>query len=429
MLSDTDFELICKELAPNDFELGKRQLPLVESSTVSRLSMLTESELTALMVERSAKDSIGLNFLSVNRFNNFIPAIIKAAKQQVDLTQSPLSEQINGSADKVKSDIENYLATLCYMPECRVVNDDYISMLTRLLIFCQSQTTNTKKSTNSKVLIPATVSPAIRNALRCRVKYHSIDLVVLDYDKSSGCLSLDQLKQYDTEEVLAVVLSWPNYFGFLEDLSELSNWAKIRGSRVIALSDPLSLSLLKSPYSITDGKVDYILGDCQACGLSPSQSGQSPSFLASSQVLEDELRSSFNTNFTSNNVSVIHRTLSLSGVTGLYQSARQSNELLNRLVDKLTAIDGVTKKFSNTSVNECVIEIAQIDLQKALKILAGHNMVFGHPLQNDFPELSNCLLIYCSNQHSLADIEKLVQKVATVVKNLSTAGCPVKPKF
>ncbi len=144
MLSDTDFELICKELAADNVKLDKRQLLQVENSTASTLSMLTESELTALMVERSAKDSIGLNFLSVGRFNNFIPAIINTTKQQNDLTQSLLSEQINEDAGKDKSEIEDHLATLCNMPECRVVNDDYLSILTRLLIFCHSQTTQTK---------------------------------------------------------------------------------------------------------------------------------------------------------------------------------------------------------------------------------------------------------------------------------------------
>ena len=121
--------------------------------------------------------------------------------------------------------------------------------------------------------------------------------------------------------------------------------------------------------------------------------------------------------------------MSVTGLSGLQHSAELSNSTLHKLVEKLTEIDGVEKKFISESLNECVIKIAGLDIEKGLKMLAGHNIVFGYILQNEYPGLTNCLLISCSDLHSNEDLEKLVSKVATMVKNLSTAGCPVKPKF
>ena len=423
MLSNIDFDLLCKECGVASFN------PAEIPENGSTLPVVSEAQLTALMSDLSARDSISLNFLSAGRYNNFIPAIVRASKQQLESTPNLLDTQLNIDIDSVKNNIQHSLQTLSGMPFCAVFDADLVSLLVKVLILSQAGDTKTERSTASKVLIPATVSPVIRNALRSQLKYQDLDLVVLDYDKTSGCLTLAQLESFVGDDVLAIVLACPNFFGQLGDFSQLSTWAKNNGSLVIGLSDPLSLSLVKSPFTVSGGQVDYLLGDLQALGLSASQGGHSPTYLASSKKLEHEWSGYAQTHDISSDLQVIQAYLSVVGLSGLHQSATQSNAMLNLLVDKLTAIGGVTKRFSSTAVNECVIEIAQIDIQKALKILAGHNMVPGYLLQDDYPELSNCLTIYCSNQHTLNDVEKLAAKVATVVKNLSTAGCPVKPKF
>jgi glycine cleavage system pyridoxal-binding protein P len=155
----------------------------------------------------------------------------------------------------------------------------------------------------------------------------------------------------------------------------------------------------------------------------------SPSFLASAKDLSNNLKSVLTTQINHEDLTAIQLSMSVTGLSGFQHSAELSNSTLHKLVDKLTEIDGVEKKFISDSLNECVIEIAGLDIEKGLKMLARHNIIFGYVLQNEYPELTNCLLISCSDQHSKEDVEKLVNKVATMVKNLSTAGCPVKPKF
>ena len=397
----------------------------VDHATDSKMSVLPELELTALLSARSAQDNIALNFLSAGSYNNFLPAIVKAEQQCLDFAKT-LS---NKAADNVIQNIGNQLSAVAETASWYVFADDYITLLANLLIFCHRESTQFESQAVSKVLIPATVSPVLRQALRSQLKYQDIDLVIVDYDKISGCISLQQLEQFDDENILAVVFGWPNFFGLLEEITLISQWANNRECQLIGLSNPLSLSVLSSPFELTDGKLDYLLGDLQGSGLAVNQSGISASFLASRQAISGELKSYLRSQKYNRKLSFIDAYLSQSGISGLTQSANKSNQNLNLLVEKLCSIDGVSKKFTTTAINECVIEIAQIDIEKALKILAGHNMVFGYLLQHEFPELANCVLIYCSDQHTQSDIEKVVKKVETVVKNLSTAGCPVKPKF
>ena len=416
MLSDTDFDLLCKQCVLENFDFFQAD----KKSVDAELLVLTESELTSLLKKRSVQDSVVLNFLAAGSFNNFIPSIVKARKQQSDNCSQKVYESN-------KTTVEDKLKSLTEMPCCAVFNDDLTTLLTNLLIDIK-RTAKTDNEIVSKILISATVSPSIRNVLRTQLKYHSIDLVVLDYDKNSGKLPLSQLQQFDSDEVLAVVMGWPNYFGLLEDIAAISYWAENKGSQLICLSDPLSLSLIKSPFKVAD-KLDYILGDLQAVGFTASESGVSPSFLASAKDLSNNLKSVLTTQINHEDLTAIQLSMSVTGLSGFQHSAELSNSTLHKLVDKLTEIDGVEKKFISDSLNECVIEIAGLDIEKGLKMLARHNIIFGYVLQNEYPELTNCLLISCSDQHSKEDVEKLVNKVATMVKNLSTAGCPVKPKF
>lgn len=422
MLSDADFLKLCEyckldEQQYSDLITGDAELSPVQS----------EPELTSLMQTRSARDSIAYNFLAAGCYSNFIPAVIRAKAQQVNITKSLFANGLNKQSENMQHCIQQYLLALTAMPYCSLFEDDLTTLLANLLVNAVAENSAGHDQCRPKVLVSATISPAIRNALRTQLKLQQLDLVVVDYEKNSGCLSLQQLEEFEGDNVVALVLAWPNFFGLVEDIEQISNWAKNKGCLVIGLSNPVSLSLLESPFVVTDGKLDFLLGELQPLGL--SQHGSSPAFLASGKPLSTNLQAYARAQNQISHLPVIQSYIALSGVTELNHKVQKSNQKLALLVDKLMDIPGISLRFSSSYVNECVIQIEQIDIEKALKILAGHNMVFGCFLQHEYPELANCLLIYCSDQHSENDVEKLVNKVATVVKNLSTAGCPVKPKF
>jgi glycine dehydrogenase subunit 1 len=51
------------------------------------------------------------------------------------------------------------------------------------------------------------------------------------------------------QDVTALVIQQPNFFGVLEDVDALTDWAHARGALVIAVVNPTSLALLKPPGS------------------------------------------------------------------------------------------------------------------------------------------------------------------------------------
>jgi len=395
--------------------------PVIQQVDEKYSATISERELTDLMQARSSRDEVGLNFMAAGAVHRFIPASIRLQSQQLQITNPFLGKPLENQ----NRTLQQGLQTLTGMAHCSLFNDDLVSVLASLII----NGLLPSHSTRCKVLIPATVAPGIRNALRTQLKFHPVDLVVVDYDKQTGCLSPQQLQAYAEDEIAAVIMAWPNFFSVLEDVAQISRWTRQSNASLILLSDPLSLTLLQSPYQLAQGGIDFMLGELQSVGLAAGWHGHSPTYLMSATELQNDLARRAEEQIPDTKLAVIHSGMALLGNSESLQSAAHSHQMLELLVQKLSDIPQISLRFSSPFVHECVIQIASIDLERALQILSGHNILPGYLLRHEFPELSDCLLIYCSDLHTPRDVDRLAQKITTVVKNLSTAGCPVKPKF
>jgi glycine dehydrogenase subunit 1 len=69
-----------------------------------------------------------------------------------------------------------------------------------------------------------------------------------------------------------MVIQQPNFFGQLEDVDALTDWAHANGIFVIAVVNPTSLALLKPPGEWGQKGADIVVGDGQPLGV-PLASG------------------------------------------------------------------------------------------------------------------------------------------------------------
>ena len=70
---------------------------------------------------------------------------------------------------------------------------------------------------------------------------------MLPYDPAGGTTTLASLEQYRGQDITALVIQQPNFFGMLEDVDALTDWAHAHGMLVIAVVNPTSLAVLKPP--------------------------------------------------------------------------------------------------------------------------------------------------------------------------------------
>jgi glycine dehydrogenase subunit 1 len=314
------------------------------------------------------------------------------------------------------------------MSKVEITDECLVQALARVLLNLFHSTDDSSVRKN-KLLLPSTLPPSLRLAVRTWLKYYSIETIVVGLDVSTGRVSFDQLEAIKADEVLAIIMSYPNFFGVLENVAEISAWAHQKGIKTIMVADALLLSYLKPPAQLTQN-IDFTLCDLQPLGLPVHNKGTAPSLIAGSEHRFNDYSASYMKSAASISelmkIQVFFYSLA---VEPLQHACRQANENLTQLVEQLLQIAGISLKFSVPVVNECVLHFEGIDLKRALQILAGHNILAGYPLGEDYPELDNCLLIHCTDQHDEAQIARLVDKITTVVKNLSAAACPVKPKF
>jgi glycine dehydrogenase subunit 1 len=87
-------------------------------------------------------------------------------------------------------------------------------------------------------------------------------------------------------DVGAVIVQSPNFFGSLEDMAALANAAHEAGALFIAVVDPLSLAVLKSPGEYG---ADIAVGDGQTIGNAANFGGPSYGFIAVREALMRQL--------------------------------------------------------------------------------------------------------------------------------------------
>ena len=359
----------------------------------------------------SRSDGAAISLLGAGIYDYFCPALVDA--------KLPAPARVN---EQTRS-IEQALADLTEMPACRLFGEDMISLLARLLTSLGER----QEQPRVKVLLSAALAPGLRQALQTQLKFRNIDAGIVGFDDTSGVIDREQLKDWDTDGVIALVFAWPNFFGLTEALQALLDWSAQGGVKLVAMVNPLLLSLLRSPAGLALGRIDYLVGDCQSLGLPVSKGGQAPSFVATSvqaPPLPDIIGGSLHTV----DLARVDAWLQVQGVTGMRAAVERGRELLRSLVDRLDKVAQVSLRFSSPWLHECVLRFDGIDIDQAVKILGGDSMLAGFPLDREFPQLSNCLLLHCNDRLEETDIEAIGGKLETAVRNLSTDSRPVGPK-
>ncbi len=97
-----------------------------------------------------------------------------------------------------------------------------------------------------KVILSATVNPHYRQVLDT----YNLGLrmpVEIAPRTSGGVTDIDALKQVVDDQTAAVIVQNPNFYGAIEDLAAAAAVAHEAGALLVAVVDPVSLAVLKSP--------------------------------------------------------------------------------------------------------------------------------------------------------------------------------------
>lgn len=242
---------------------------------------------------------------------------------------------------------------------------------------------------SNRVLVVGTLHPLYREALDTIVRNQHIEVLTLPFDLESGVTPMNALEQYTGGDFTALVLVQPNFFGGLEQVDAMTDWAHANHTVTVACVNPISLGVLKPPGLWGEKGVDIVCGEGQPFG-SPMASGgpyfgffstrmqhvrQMPGrligrtldkegnvgFTLTLQAREQHIRrGKAKSNICTNQgllvtAATIH--MSLLGPQGLMDVAQRCHHNTHALVHALTQIEGVTQAFTAPYFHEALLRL------------------------------------------------------------------------
>ena len=112
-----------------------------------------------------------------------------------------------------------------------------------------------KSSKSRRILCAATLHPNYLSAARNIVKNQGIELVTWIGRRRAGTIDPPRCEAHVGEDYAALVIGMPNFFGCIEAVDELTDWAHKQGALFIGVVNPTALGLLRPPGEWGERKV------------------------------------------------------------------------------------------------------------------------------------------------------------------------------
>ena len=395
---------------------------------------LTEMALTHSIEKQSQENKKGLCFIGAGAYEHYIPAAVWEITQRGEFMTAYTPYQAEASQGSLQL-IYEYQTMMVRLTGMDYSNASLYDGATALAEAVLMAVRANKKTQSTKILIPRTLHPHYRQTLQTIVTQQAIELIEVDYCPEQGKLVLSVLKNYAQNDVCALVIPQPNFFGALESVDDLTDWAHEQNAFVIAVTNPMSLALLKAPGNWGHQGADIVCGEGQALGIPLAGGGpyfgfmcckqawlrqmpgrivgrtrdknNKPGFTLTLQAREQHIRRAKATSNICTNQGLLVTAatiyMSLLGPQGLQHVASLSHQQSMQLAQLLTQLPKIELIFSSPFFHEFVIRVPH-PVRNLLQDLTQVGIHGGYDLSLDYPELGNALLICVTETKNSSDL-------------------------
>ncbi|MBK1640410.1 glycine dehydrogenase (aminomethyl-transferring) [Chromatium okenii] len=407
---------------------------------------LAELDITRLMTARARADGQACCFIGAGAYDHHIPAAVwqLVSRGEFYSAYTPYQAEASQGTLQVLYEFQSMMTALTGLAVSNTSLYDGASALAEAVLMAVRANRRTK---SQRVLMPATLHPAYRRTVHTLVAAQGIELVTIPFDPKGGHTALELLDTTaGAEEFAALVIPQPNFFGVLEEVDALTDWAHARQMLVIAVVNPIALALLSPPADWGKAGADLACGEAQPLGMPLSSGGPYAGFLCCTKELVRQLpgrivgrtldadgkpgftltlqareqhirRGKATSNICTNQglmvtAATIH--LALLGAEGLARVAAACHANTRRLSALLSAIPGVAPIFERTIFHEQALRLPT-PVAAVLTALAAQNILGGFDLSADYPELGAALLICATEQRTEEEMVAYATALAQVL--------------
>ncbi len=392
---------------------------------------LSESEVIDYFQQRAAENSSGYtSFLGAGVYSHLRSVVTDAIIQRGEFLTSYTPYQAEISQGTLQAIFE-FQTLMCQLTGQEVANASMWdgSTATTEAVLMAERITGRKR-----ILVARSLHPEYRDVMKTYARNSGLAIEELPYEKT-GTLDTGALQRTLRNDVAAVVVQSPNFFGAIENPAELAAAVHAAGALlVVAITEGVSLGLLQPP-----AEADIVAMEAQSFGLPPSYGGpfagvvasrekfvrQMPGRLAG-QTTDSEGRRGFvltlatreqhirrekaTSNICTNQAlcalaATVH--LSLLGKEGLREMAHQNLSKAQFALGELEKLPGVRRAFSAPFFNEFTVELPR-SVKLANAALLREKIIGPYVLGTAYPELTKHALVCVTETTSRAEIERFV---------------------
>ncbi len=414
---------------PSELRCGELHIPpgLTEQAVRRKLASLADHNSTDL-----------ISFLGGGFYDHFIPAALEALVSRSEFYTAYTPYQPEMSQGTLQA-IYEYQSAICRLTDMEVANASLYDGGTAVYEAMMMALRITRRN---RVIVCETLSPIYRKMVRSYTRNLGIELLETPCD--DGLTDRERVREALGDETAAVIVQNPNFFGCLDEFSDLAEMAHEAGALLIVSCYPISLGILKTPGAMG---ADIVVGEGQSLGMPISFGGPylgfmatrkkyvrkmpgrvagrtedtegRPGYVLTIQAREQHIRREKATSNICTNQGLCALTaltyLSLLGKQGLPELAQLCADRAAYARRRLLEVPGVTMHFAGRACfNEFVLSLP-LAAERVIRGLFQRGIAAGFPLGRYWPEMSNCLLVSITEKRTKQDIDFLAHTLEVLL--------------
>lgn len=384
-------------------------------------------------------------FLGAGCYNRYVPAVVDEVINRSEFLTAYAGEPYEDHGRfQATFEYQSMMAELVDFDVCNVPNYDGSHAIGTSLRMA------TRITKRSEVLVPRNANPDRLKSVFTFLQ-PDIKLTFVDYNKKTGMICMDSLKEKLTNKVAAVLVCNPNFFGIIEEKAqEIANLSHSKGALMVACVEPSTLGVLTPPSRYG---ADIACGDLQPLGIHMNYGGGVAGFIATSdkpEIVEEYPSRLFGIAPTSEHewgfgdvlwerTSFANREhakefvgthAALWGIAaGVYLAAmgpQGMKELGETIVQRIASLKKILSKvkkvklnrFSGVAFEEFVADFTESSksVKEINEELLKYGILGGFDLGTEFPELEGCALLCVTEQTTTEDIKALAEALGEILE-------------
>ncbi len=440
-LTDEDRRDMLRRIGVSSFEDLLRDIP-DEARFKGQLNLppsLSEMEVEELLTDIASENETGLViFVGGGAYDHYIPKAVFhiVSRPEFYTAYTPYQAEVSQGTLQAMYEYQTAVCELAAMDVANASMYDGASALAEAALMALRI-----KQGRSKILYPASLNPLYKKVLDTYLHGQSVPLVEYGYDKETGQIDINDLKVKAGEDVAAIIIQNPNFWGIVEDPIPVRRICDEAGCLLVVSFDPMSLSIITPPGEYG---ADIAVGEGQPLGLPLSFGGpylgiftakreyirQMPGrmsgmtvdaegkrgFVMALQTREQHIRRERATSNICTNQNLCALTalvyMSLLGKSGLKEVALQCLYRAHYLAERISGIRGFSLKFKGPFFREFVVK-TPIPAEELVNRLVERGILAGLPLSR-FGYPDDLLLVAVTEKRKKKELEQFVKALKEV---------------